>query len=302
MHYAEQWYPPAVRDRQGQSSERPGHPGHRQIIFASFVLLFAITLQTPSVRNKQQTADNQKDQNTEQSVPVSANPSADEKKGETTQQSHWWPPPPLWDTYWPTIALVIVAGIAAKIAWDTLDDIKQQTVNAKTAADAALLNAQAIINAERAWIDMELLPVNPPQGSSDDFVAKRECKLQIINRGRTPAYVLSWTIGVGCPGVKSIHEFHLGLLTKIDSGGVHRFLEPGRVVNELKVFDLSHYFGTEWKDVLKGKKMGFFEVTISYADIVSSEDISIPSRDTYAAYFCRSDASLTNLNWLTKFR
>jgi hypothetical protein len=41
--------------------------------------------------------------------------------------------PPIWDIYWPTLALVIIAGIGAVIAIRTLKNIEQQTRDAKEA-------------------------------------------------------------------------------------------------------------------------------------------------------------------------
>jgi hypothetical protein len=64
--------------------------------------------------------------------------------------------PPWWDVAWSTWALVFIGGLAAWIALRTLRDIKKQTINTTKAADAALLNAQAIISSERAWIMVEL--------------------------------------------------------------------------------------------------------------------------------------------------
>jgi hypothetical protein len=64
--------------------------------------------------------------------------------------------PPWWDVAWSTWALVGVGVVAAYLALRTLTDIQKQTKNTKVAADAALLNAQAVINAERAWVMVEL--------------------------------------------------------------------------------------------------------------------------------------------------
>src|SRR5579859_6888843 len=67
--------------------------------------------------------------------------------------------PAWWDVAWSTWALVLVGTAAALLAQRTLSDIRKQTINSKIAADSALLNAQAVINAERAWVIAELVPL-----------------------------------------------------------------------------------------------------------------------------------------------
>jgi len=52
----------------------------------------------------------------------------------------------------PNIGLFIVGVIGTIVAVCTLRDIQKQTQNTRTIADAALLNAQAIINSERPWV------------------------------------------------------------------------------------------------------------------------------------------------------
>lgn len=64
--------------------------------------------------------------------------------------------PPWWDVAWSTLALVAVGVVTAWIAIRTLADIKKQTRNTEIAASAALRNAQAVIDAERAWVMVEL--------------------------------------------------------------------------------------------------------------------------------------------------
>jgi hypothetical protein len=76
-----------------------------------------------------------------------------EKKTET-KPCQW---PPISDIYWPTLALVIVGVIGTIIAIVTLKDLARQTVATEQAADAARINARALIEAERALIRVELV-------------------------------------------------------------------------------------------------------------------------------------------------
>jgi hypothetical protein len=89
----------------------------------------------------------------------------------------------------PSIALVLV-GIAGIItAIYTLRTIRQQTRSTEKSAKAALLNAQAVINAERAWLDIDLLPVRPGESGLYCF--------RVWNHGKTPGFVTGRLLGRG---------------------------------------------------------------------------------------------------------
>ncbi|MGA2876414.1 MAG: hypothetical protein ABSE82_12850 [Nitrososphaerales archaeon] len=75
----------------------------------------------------------------------------------------------------------------------TLLVIAEQTAQTRKAAEAALLNAQALINAERPWI---MVTVEEVTGRSGGF------NLYMTNKGRTPAMVTGAYIG--CVAVKDI--------------------------------------------------------------------------------------------------
>jgi hypothetical protein len=268
-----------------------------------------LILCSPTIGNEQQTPTNQENHaanklpsggvvSTTPQIDLTSQSPTPDKNSQTCNKTGWCPPPPF-DMYWPTIGLVIAAGIAAWYARRTLSVIEAQSKDTGKAATAALKNAQAIVNAERAWIDIEMLPVNPPP----DGLAKREYNLQVFNRGKTPGYIVDWVIGVGCQELDfPLHNFTEGMLTQIGSEGVRRFIPPNQPINELATFDLVAYFGTDWKDVIGAKKRGFVEISVHYSDIVASDDISVPTRITYAAYRCDSDANLHQLRWLTKFK
>jgi type II secretory pathway pseudopilin PulG len=77
---------------------------------------------------------------------------ADVHRAKAERQSKWWPPPPVWDIYWPTLGLLIAAGIATWVGLQTLSDIKEQTDLAKLTAEATANQAKALITGQRAWI------------------------------------------------------------------------------------------------------------------------------------------------------
>ncbi|MGA2905442.1 MAG: hypothetical protein ABSD98_16575 [Candidatus Korobacteraceae bacterium] len=75
------------------------------------------------------------------------------------------------------------AVTAAKAAVDMLEQVKAQSASTEKAANAARDNAQAAINAERAWIKPLLERVN-----GDQWI------LWVFNNGRTPAQMVGYRI------------------------------------------------------------------------------------------------------------
>lgn len=91
------------------------------------------------------------------------------------------------------IGLFVVGVIGVCVALRTLRNIERQTKSGKTAADAArdgakaaLLNAQAVINAERPWL---LVDVESGKGPMGGF------KIYVKNKGRTPAMITAARVG-----------------------------------------------------------------------------------------------------------
>jgi hypothetical protein len=98
------------------------------------------------------------------------------------------------------IRLFIVGIFGTRVALRTLKNIERQTKTgedaanaAKDGAKAALLNAQAVINAERPWLLVIIESVNGPMGGFNIFVK---------NKGRTPAMIAA--MHIGCVRVKNI--------------------------------------------------------------------------------------------------
>jgi|SRR5580658_6637120 hypothetical protein len=85
-----------------------------------------------------------------------------------------------WLAYWAAILLTLAALIGVGLALSTLKWLKNQTLAAKATADFALLNAQAVINTERAWI---VVTMKSSKEGVYTIVAE--------NVGRTPAKLVS---------------------------------------------------------------------------------------------------------------
>jgi hypothetical protein len=91
-------------------------------------------------------------------------------------------------TWAANLVLVLVAYAGILLAVSVLKKIERQTGYAETAAEAAaasaqaaLLNAQAIIHAERPWI---LITVEPSRSKENSFT------VMAANRGRAPAKIM----------------------------------------------------------------------------------------------------------------
>jgi hypothetical protein len=103
------------------------------------------------------------------------------------------------------LAMLVTAGVGF-IALETLGDIRKQTHiglrsarAAKESAKAALLNAKAVINAERAW-----LVVGVEQVNNTDTGALPIYVFTCLNQGKTPATIK--TIDAGYSVVKDPFE------------------------------------------------------------------------------------------------
>ena len=110
------------------------------------------------------------------------------------------------------LALVAIFGLELKEYWrqgrDRIDqhqetlkqlEIMQAHADAtKGAAEAARISAQAVLNSERAWIEIKLGP--PVQSDYWDYSQSNstdlfECSIEIENHGRTVARIESLQVG-----------------------------------------------------------------------------------------------------------
>jgi hypothetical protein len=87
---------------------------------------------------------------------------------------------------WVNFSLAVIGLIGIGAAFVTLRKLERQTVAAEGASKAALLNAQAIINSERAWIILQS-DENPIRRNTDNTYGY--C-WTIKNVGRTPARLI----------------------------------------------------------------------------------------------------------------
>src|ERR1019366_8518302 len=67
---------------------------------------------------------------------------------------------------------------------EQLTEMERQTAATREAADAALLNAEAVMRGERAWLLVEDITAN-----AIDFIRHPHFSFRVVNYGRTPAQV-----------------------------------------------------------------------------------------------------------------
>jgi hypothetical protein len=175
-----------------------------------WLTVVVFTLVLPSTWGEQKTPTN-KEKNTatnaqpQPQVSISENhyePAKQQRSPE--EETHRWPPP-WWSPFWSNWAFVVIGGLAAGAAVWTLFAVREQAKHTKDAARAALLNAQAVINAERAWILVDIANPHPETGNlfvegiqngKDYFTLF--VNLICRNEGRSLAWVTEKRIGMQC--------------------------------------------------------------------------------------------------------
>lgn len=88
-----------------------------------------------------------------------------------------------------TKAYVFITGAIGLAGLFSIWVLWRQTNIAQRSADAAFMSARAVINAERAWLDIDLIPVLPAESGI--------YHLRASNHGKTPGFVTEWLLGRG---------------------------------------------------------------------------------------------------------
>ena len=181
------------------------------------------------------------------------------------------------------LILVIVTATQAYLLWRTLRFVKIQSVimrrqtrhiarqalsmrrqttllrnsvvQARKGAKAAFLNARAVIDSERPWIDIVLGPAEPDSGSG-----LFQCSVKITNHGRTVAHIE--TVHIGIESITG--QFPVGPL----AGTTKRYytlLGSGQT-ETVGGFDADSLpNGTE---IVEGTLRGFLQIIVKYRDVL----------------------------------
>jgi hypothetical protein len=254
-----------------------------RVLLSTLILVAAMLQVSPPDRGKQNAPPNKK-QNTTKQPPTSAPiPTIDNQKcpcqernsanaqPQKAEEKSIWGDVPSW-------MLVFVTGFAALIALWTLTDIKKQTKNtaaavaatkiaigiAQNSADAALLNAKAVINSERAWVFCHWKKF--AQGYM----------LFMQNHGRTPAEIIDFVqrevqadnLPMGEDSLPSNPDY--GAPTHLIQT---RILPPGDTWEPPEWYILTHNLPAP------GKLSFFFYGVVRYRDV-------LPSSEVHETRFC----------------
>lgn len=155
--------------------------------------------------------------------------------------------------YFAAWILVIAAGIGLGVTWLT--------------AKAALLNAQAVINSERPWIEIDLGEPEPEEsdenGDSYSQHSTPRYSIQIENRGRTVAHIESCQIGSKSFGGEiSFEEVSYRPLRVFSLLGSNQ----RRSVGNITFWD--EFSRDDWAAIRDGIKSAVVRIIVKYRDAI----------------------------------
>jgi hypothetical protein len=182
------------------------------------------------------------------------------------------------------IVLAIVGYVGIMLALSILKKIERQTCSAETAAgaaavsaQAALLNAQAIIDAERPWL---LISVEPSMGQENTFI------VMVTNRGRAPASIAAMSDQIRI----AIDETHLPAAPEYENGEptaplVPIILLPGET-SGIKTFSRDEARGVCDSDERFKKVENWDEKIFLFGKIIYRDLIAPPDKQTHETSWC----------------
>jgi hypothetical protein len=230
-------------------------------MLALFAIL-ALPVNSGKSGKKDQLSDLPKTNNENQGAPAASfvhnETSSPDKETSKAEPPHWYASPEWW---------LCILGVP------TLIIIGWQANETRKAAGAALLNAQSVLDSERAWLTAEVLNFEQPQPKSNMIWIE----VAINNRGKTPARVHSIvatsrlvptpdSIADATPGklppypdfsdtnrVIELREYDLVVAPEYTFGHIHVYIWP-REWDQIRARKLSlHVYGTiEYSDTVKG--------------------------------------------------
>jgi hypothetical protein len=221
--------------------------------------------------------------------------------------------PPWWDASWATWALVGVGIIAAFVAYSTLQDIKRQTTNlvnvsaaARASADAAMLNAQLMINAERAWIEVDLVAPTTQidEDTGEEVIAAAGTAndpdrygLRIANHGRTVARIIRFRIWHDSfPGKFDPKTNRFQTCREVPR---HLLLAAGNN-SVLTDFDIGPLY-SDWETISKGEATAMLRIDVQYEDIIRGDAIDTPRDPHNTTAIFRYDREHESLGRLAQY-
>lgn len=204
-------------------------------------------------------------------------PSSTEKQGSTDNESKQ----PTWCerivspvvSNWPLIAVAIWGILVARSTLNAIRWQAEETAKAtqamrdslplqKSSADAALLNAKAVINAERPWMFIE---INHVGGAGQMF------EMIFTNQGRTPAEVVGFEMELECR--KSTDDFQ-SPAQYANEGAVMvstRLIAPGKPFTppgEPTINLPDNFIPEQWADIRSSRRRAVCWGRLLYRDLI----------------------------------
>ncbi len=141
--------------------------------------------------------------------------------------------------------------------------MQSQADAAKASAEAAKLGAQAVLNSERAWIEIILGPVERDPLEEEEDTGLFECSIQIENKGKTIAYIESVQVGADT-STGIIPEEPVKSFTQ----SFHSLLGSGQK-QTVRDFKADTGF-SDGQDIVNGTSIGILRIIVKYRDIVDA--------------------------------
>lgn len=173
------------------------------------------------------------------------------------------------------IALVFIFGLDWWVYRKSVAETKEQHKEAveqmriaKETAEAAKLSAQAVLNSERAWIEIRLgPPLQPDYGDQDQITSSDvfECSIQIENHGRTVARIESLQVGADAVSEPLPQE-----PVNFTKKNLHSVLGSGQK-ETIGGFTADDFM--DWQSILDGTKRGILRITVKYRDVVDTSTL-----------------------------
>jgi hypothetical protein len=182
------------------------------------------------------------------------------------------------------IVLAVLGYVGIMIALSILKKIERQTRSSETAAtaaslsaQAALLNAQAVIDAERPWL---LISVEPSLGQENAFI------VTVTNRGLTPASIAATSEQIRI----AVDETHLPAAPEYDKSEptpplVPIILVPGET-SGIKTFSREEARGVCESDERFKKVENWDEKIFIYGKVIYRDLIAPPDKQTHETSWC----------------
>jgi hypothetical protein len=171
-----------------------------------------------------------------------------------------------------TFVLTIAAVCGILYSRRTLNDLIIQTKATEKAAKAAELNAQVMIDTERALIEIDLSAADSHRDEFGEEVPGYDHQevfrfgIQITNHGRTVARVINYKIWHGY----SAQNFDKNKLTSFGQIPTHMLLGAGKsiIVGNIDADDCF----SDWL-IMRDSSRGFIRIDVQYADVIQTEGV-----------------------------